>query len=34
MPGAAAELTVGHPLEADLLLHPNHVTDRRILHPA
>ena len=34
MPGAAAELAVGHPLEADLLLHPDHIADRRILDAA
>ena len=34
MPGAAAKLPVGHPVKADLLLHPDQVTDRRILDAA
>ena len=34
MPGAAAELAVGYPLKPDLLLHPDHVADRRILDAA
>src|SRR5438270_98553 len=34
MPGAAAKLAVGHPSKPDLLLHPDHVADRRILDAA
>ena len=34
VPGAAAELAVGHPCEANLLLHAGGITDRGILDAA
>jgi len=34
MPRAAAKLAVGHPFEADLLLHPDRIADRRIFDAA